>query len=846
MRLLRRSPRRSPSLRRYIAVWLCLVGALVSALLVVATLQVRAVNRQADAEEKRAAAFLLADRLRQSSNDLTNMARLYVATGEPRYRDYFFEILAIRSGDAPRPIDYGSSFWDRVLAEGKGFVRYGPARSLADQMRAASFPDDEIRALQQALDTSNRLTVLEKSVMAQVPGTTPLERSALYMRLVDRHYLDVKRTIMAGIAQFTDLVEARALRDVQSAQDASRRLAKIEWTLVFALVLVGAAWVVGLSRMVLTPLSTLVKSSRRLWGGAYSERIRLRGVSELERVATAFSEMAEAVETDVAARRAAEREAVEARREAEQASRAKAAFLAVMSHEIRTPIVGISGMLEVLARTDLSPQQRHLVATAGSSAAALLRIVGDTLDFSKIEAERLELATTTVSLRSLLKSVVLGLVHTASAKGLLLTWSMSASLAPALIADPLRVRQIVSNLISNAIKFTEHGRIEVAVRVLDSTDEAQTVEVAVRDTGIGIPEDHLPRLFGEYVQAGAATAQQFGGTGLGLVICRRLARLMGGDIDLESAVGEGTTARLTVAFPIGDPAEIDESRPAFGPGFPEARPKPDRETAIRENSLLLVVDDHPVNRAVLGQQLDDLGFQVDFASDGEEALTQFELAAYAMVLTDLNMPRVDGFELTRRIRIDDEAVGRPHTPVIALSANVLTGVAEQCRAAGMDDFVAKPTTIPVLAATLRRWLPHLEWAARTGVAPAISPSTSLDRARLDELAGDDVDLQRSLLREFAAAARADVEELARAVAARDADGAHRAAHRMKGAAGVVGADGLVTLAATIEAELDTAGADWDRVESVAASLRASVALLDGAASTLAQGTDDDRPGERQD
>jgi two-component system, NarL family, sensor histidine kinase EvgS len=336
----------------------------------------------------------------------------------------------------------------------------------------------------------------------------------------------------------------------------------------------------------------------------------------------------------------------------------------------------------------------------------------------------------------------------------------------------------------------------------------------------------VPRLFQEYVQGDATTAQQFGGTGLGLVICRRLALLMGGDIRLESDLGEGTTARFTASFPRGDPADIEPARPP-AESRPGPRPKPNRETAIREKSLLLVVDDHPVNRTVLDQQLDQLGFHVDFASDGEDALARWADGSYALVLTDLNMPRIDGFELTRRIRDEDDARGRSRTPVIALSANVLSGVAEQCRAAGMDDFIPKPTTIPALAATLRRWLPHLSWDDGPVVPDASRDSTSPGPAILDEIAARDVKLRRSILHDFAASARADVEGLTLAVAAHDA--------------GAVGAAGLATLAGRIENALDTAVADWVEVESDASSLRASVELLDDLVPELIDEVDDEPP-----
>ena len=222
-----------------------------------------------------------------------------------------------------------------------------------------------------------------------------------------------------------------------------------------------------LTRIVLRPLARLTAATRRMAGGDYAQRVDIRSVSDLERVAGSFNEMAAAIETDIAARERAEQDAVVAREAAEHANRAKSTFLAAMSHELRTPMIGVTGMLEVLARSELSPSQRQMVATADGSARSLLQIVGDILDLSKIEADKLELGPATIDLRAVVGSSVETFVHTASTKGLLLTWNVDERLAPAHVGDPLRLRQVISNMLSNAVKFTEVGGIEVEVRVLD-------------------------------------------------------------------------------------------------------------------------------------------------------------------------------------------------------------------------------------------------------------------------------------------------------------------------------------------------------------------------------------------
>ena len=821
------------SLRRLLASMLGLLGVLVAGLLVVAWLQVRAAQAQTDAENRRTASFLIADSLRQSSNDLTNMVRLHVATGRPRYRDYYEEILAIRDGTAPRPRGYDSSFWDRVLAQGKGFVRYGPPQSLIAQMRAARFAPDEFDALAAALDTSNALAQRELDVMRDVAPRIARGVDAgyardvqgAYQRLVDTGYLVEKGRIMRAIGRFIELVDARTLREVRAARDETRALALLQIAIILLIAVVGIAALVLLSRIALRPLARLISSARRIAAGDYAERVDITAVCDLEHVADAFNDMAVAIETDVAARDAAEREAVVAREAAEHANRAKTAFLAAMSHEIRTPMIGVTGMLELLAHSELTRQQRGMVATADSSARSLLQIIGDILDFSKIEADKLELSPRTFDLRDVVGAAADTFVHTASAKGLLLTWNVDERLAAAHVGDPLRLRQIITNLLSNAVKFTEVGGIEVTARLVDRTGDdgaaIEQVELAVTDTGIGVTPEQQQRLFEEFGQAESSTTQRYGGTGLGLVICRRLALLMGGDIAMESTPGKGTTMRLAVPLAVGNPADAAPDGSSFAGDFSGRRAKPPRALAEQEGSLLLLAEDHPVNRTVITKQLDLIGFQVDVAEDGEDAFERFVTGRYALVLTDLNMPRMDGYELAAAIRRHERKRGRARTPVIALSANVMQGEPEKTRAAGMDDFMAKPTTIPFLAAKLGQWLPDLTWEPTPGAADA--PATPEDgpvAAALDLLTGGDDAVARAVFEDFVATSRGDVDALSEAIAARCAADARRLAHRIKGAALIVGARPMASLAQQLEdATAADAEPDWPTIVALADRLR---------------------------
>jgi CheY-like chemotaxis protein/HPt (histidine-containing phosphotransfer) domain-containing protein len=399
------------------------------------------------------------------------------------------------------------------------------------------------------------------------------------------------------------------------------------------------------------------------------------------------------------------------------------------------------------------------------------------------------------------------------------------TLAPAHVGDPLRLRQILSNLLSNAIKFTEVGGIEVAVRVADESPAAQTVEIAVSDTGIGVTPEQQSSLFEEFSQAGVETTRRFGGTGLGLVICKRLAVLMGGDVTMQSTPGTGTTMRLTVPLPLGEPSEVEAFTATATSALATSRPKPGRDEAEREGSLLLLAEDHPVNAAVLCHQLDLIGFHVDVAADGAEAYERFLAGGYALVLTDLNMPRMDGFDLARAIRARETETAADRTPIIALTASVMQGEPELCSAAGMDDFVAKPTTIPFLAGRLQSWLAHLEWpepdesSAQGSASCDVVADAVIDASVLSELTGGDAAIAAAVLDDFVATTRTDADALERALASHNLEQIRREAHRIQGAARSVGVQRITAAAMQIESRAARGSADWAAFDALVAQLR---------------------------
>jgi signal transduction histidine kinase/CheY-like chemotaxis protein len=852
----------APSIRRQLGALLATLGLLVGALLVVATLQLRASGVQARAENQRNVSFRLADSMRQSSNDLTKMVRLYVSTGDPRYRSYYDEILAIRSGTAPRPTHDDSSFWDRVMAEGKGFVEYGRPESLVDQMRAADFKQDEFDALNASLRASNNLALVELGVMERVAariarGVDSAYFSDIapeYQRLVDATYMAEKGKIMSAIGDFVARVEARTEAAVERAQSNTRVLSVLQVVILGLIVVVGLAAMVRTSRVVLRPLGELADATQRFATGEYQQRVRIRGASELETLAAAFNGMAAAVESDVSRRERAERDAVDARAAAEEAEHeavqaraaaedanlAKSTFVAAMSHEIRTPLIGVTGMLDVLAQMELTEEQQSMVSTAQGSAQILLQIIGDILDFSKIEAGKLELAPVPFTVRPLVEGAVQTFFHTASAKGLRISWNVDDDVAPVHVGDPLRIRQILSNFISNAVKFTSSGSIALDVRVCSEDGGTQRLEFAVSDTGIGVAPERQGELFQDFVQADASTAARSGGTGLGLVICRRLGTLMGGEVSMTSVPGRGTTLYLTVPLPIADASDV-QTLAAGALGLAPVlhkRQKPSREVAEQEGSVVLLAEDHPINRRVLVHQLGILGFHVDGADDGRKALGLFTNGRYGLVLTDLNMPVMDGFELALAIRRHEAETGRPHTPIMALSANVLPGEAEKCKAAGMDDFAGKPTSMSVLAEKLRFWMPHIAWPS-VAVGPDSDGSAgeavaenghdpAIDRAALEELTGGDAELAAAILVDYVDATGSDMAALGDALRDASADDVRRHAHRIKGASRTVGARQVATLAGRVEEMASAEVDDWAGLRAAAEQLEIGVSRVTAA------------------
>ncbi len=387
-----------------------------------------------------------------------------------------------------------------------------------------------------------------------------------------------------------------------------------------------------------------------------------------------------------------------AKEAAEESTRAKGIFLATMSHELRTPMNGVLGCTQLLKDSSLTDQQRELIETMHRSADALLTLVNDILDFSKIEAGKMSLEVANVNLRALVGDVTTLAEGLAAQKDLTISLKIDADVPEEFRGDPIRLRQILFNLVGNAIKFTKQGGVTIAISssTRDVTDESGVVVLqwSVQDTGIGLTPEQQANLFKAYAQAEASTARRFGGTGLGLMICRQLVELMGGTITVNSVSGQGSTFAYTTNLLPAIHREITASSSGT-----DQRNVGDQVGPLR----VLVADDNEINQVVACKFLQKLGCQVEVARTGREAVEAITRTVYDVVLMDCEMPDMDGYEATREIRLREDGT-LSHLPIMALTGHASDEDAQKCHQAGMDKVMTKPLTLPILRASLRELL----------------------------------------------------------------------------------------------------------------------------------------------
>ena len=505
----------------------------------------------------------------------------------------------------------------------------------------------------------------------------------------------------------------------------------------------------------------------------------------------------------------------DAKNQAETASRAKSEFLANMSHEIRTPMNGILGMLTLLQYTPLSDQQRDYAHQAQSATRALLGIINDILDFSKVEAGKLELSAEPFLLQDVVSDVSALLLTGPYEKRAQLHVELDDNVPAMLVGDALRLRQVLINLVGNALKFTPHGDVWLRVAVVGASADSAELAFSVRDTGIGIAPDKLDYVLEGFSQAESSTSRRFGGTGLGLAISKRLVALMGGNLEVQSQLGVGSCFSFDLRFERGAPPNSTATELPAAP----ALPAPLGGGLALQGLNLLLVEDNPLNQQVAVELLRRNGASVDVAGGGLQGV-QLALTGtpgYAAILMDLQMPDIDGFEATRQILVGS---GGSAVPIIAMTANAMESDRQACLAVGMVDHVSKPIEVEHLVATLLR---HIRNEHHPITERPMADVVLLDADVAVRRMGGDRALYRQIVRSFQQEARAQMALLQQCVVAEQWQGALHHAHTLKGLSATVGAMALAATAAQTEQVLKASDGHDGTLQACMASAQAVLA-----------------------
>lgn len=682
------------------------------------------------AQTHRQDALALAIELHQETEQLARLVRAFTATGESRYLLYYYDILDMRQGEKAVPPGFNpASYWDEVIAGRKPHTmpENGVKRSVAELMKAQGFSALELLALKRILDATMAMNAVEQRAFAATQGLYnpdtdkfvsdgPARLDYAGKLVHSAPYNILKADLSAAVSGLVTLIDQRTNTEVAAARDALEHWILLSLVSMAATIIMAILALRAIRRNVLTPILQLGTGAACLAAGDYSVRTGApQGFDELTAMGRTLDSMAQAIEDDIRRRHAVQRELEAARRQAEDATRAKSIFLANMSHEIRTPMNAVLGMAHLAMKTQLNPRQYDYVNKIHEAARSLLGVLNDILDFSKVEAGKMELDEGRFRLEDIAGHSLSLVRQRAQEKDveLLLDVANPRLLGDsgAFMGDALRLGQVITNLLSNAVKFTHHGYVRLSVQVEAEDAAGVTLHFSVRDTGIGMSDAQIGRLFQEFTQADGSTTRKYGGTGLGLTISKRIVELMGGRIWVESAPTKGSTFHFTARFPSAKP-----------PALPSV-PLP-HAASIR----VLVVDDQCDARLALINLLSALGVGVavpggiDEADDGDTALVMVGLAEqrgqpYGLLLIDWAMPRLDGAGVLKAL--GPQACGPGLWPVVvsAHDSEVVHGAA---RAFGARHFLHKPVLPEQLRTLLREMAGHEADVPGSDAAPPLA------------------------------------------------------------------------------------------------------------------------------
>jgi PAS domain S-box-containing protein len=559
---------------------------------------------------------------------------------------------------------------------------------------------------------------------------------------------------------------------------------------------------------VVTSLQTLVRSGEDFWSGEYRFHradgsyadVFDRGYILRDHEGRAVRMIGSIMDITQLKR---ELELTRAHDAALESARLKSQFLANMSHEIRTPMNSIIGMTDILLHTELTSEQREFMEIVRVSGESLLTVINDILDFSKIEAGKLTFEILDFEPRTVVEEMVAMLLEQTHAKNLRLSTTVAADVPVAMRGDPGRLRQVLTNLVSNAVKFTSQGGVDLRIAKESESDTHVVLRFEVADTGIGVPEEARACLFQPFSQVDASTTRKHGGTGLGLAICKQLVDLMDGQIGCDSVPHKGSTFWFTARFERPSPAPSPHEISLEIIQKPVNPLAPQLPGDVRQRMRILIVEDNAFNQKVVLRQVREMGFGADAVANGLEALKALHIIPYDLVLMDCQMPEMDGYDCAADIR-RKEAGGR-HVPIIAMTAHVMKTDRDKCLAVGMDDFLSKPVRVAHLESVLTRWLtaPATTVAGKMSVPPAnsrdpLSPSPSVDWEVFRELAGDDAPRLQELSERYLRQTTDQFGKLHDAIATGAAPDVKRIAHSAAGSSAMCGMNPMVALLRELE------------------------------------------------